>query len=59
MEPFDKDFTDAIVAEAKRRGLVANATCQHCGEIFLRQQLDYILAHTELCKGRDPEGEEK
>jgi len=57
MEPFDEAFTQAIVAEAKRRGLKANATCQYCGEIFLKQELDYILAHTKLCTGRDPEGE--
>ncbi len=57
VEPFNKEFTDAIVKDAKRRRLVVNATCHHCGEIFLRQQLDYILAHTKLCKGRDPEDE--
>jgi len=53
VEPFGKELTDAIVKEAKRRGLVATATCSFCGEIFLKQELDYVLAHTKLCKGRD------
>ncbi len=43
---------EAVVEEAKRRGLVANATCRYCGEIFLKQELDYMLDHIKVCNGR-------
>jgi len=44
---------EAALEEAKRRGLVANATCKYCGEIFLKQELEYVLAHTKVCEGRE------
>ncbi len=43
----------AALEEAKRRGLVSNATCKYCGEVFVKQELEDILAHTDVCKGRD------
>lgn len=46
---------EAALEEVKRRGLVANATCKYCGEVFLKQELEYILAHTEVCEGREKE----
>jgi hypothetical protein len=53
----DDKFIKAVVDEAKRRGLKTNATCTFCGEIFLKQEVGYVLAHKTQCKGRDPEGE--
>ena len=51
-EPFDEEFTQAILKEAERRGLVANATCQYCGWKFIKQELVTILAHNVECMGR-------
>jgi hypothetical protein len=51
-EAVDEKFMQAIIEEAKRRGLVASATCKYCGETFLQQELDYVLAHKEVCSGR-------
>jgi len=44
---------EAVIEEVKRRGLVVNASCKYCGEVFLKQELEYILAHTEVCEGRE------
>ncbi len=51
-ESFDEEFTQAILKEAKRRGLVANAACQYCGWKFIKQELATILAHKAECTGR-------
>ena len=51
-EPFDDVLVQAVVKEAKRRGLVANATCHYCGEVFVEQELDDVLAHSDVCEGR-------
>ncbi len=53
MIDIDDPLVKAVVDEAIRRGLRANATCSFCGEIFLKQELSYVLAHTEVCEGRD------
>ena len=53
--PFDENLIQAIVEEARRRDLVSTVTCKHCGEIFWKQKLEYILAHTVVCGGRNPE----
>lgn len=52
-DPFDEALVQAIVEEAKRRGLKATATCQYCGEVFLKQEVGYIVEHTKVCEGRD------
>lgn len=51
-EPFDEDFTQAIIQEAKRRGMLPSATCTYCGERLQEKEVSEILAHSEVCKGR-------
>ena len=46
------------IEETKRRGLVLSATCKYCKEVFLKQELEDILAHSEVCEGRQNDGKE-
>jgi hypothetical protein len=46
------DFERAVAEEAKRRGLKVTATCTFCGQIFLKQEMKYILEHADACQER-------
>jgi hypothetical protein len=41
-----------IIKEAKRRGLKINATCKYCGEVFIKQEPEYVYNHSEVCTKR-------
>lgn len=46
----------SLVVEARRRGYRMNATCAYCGEVFVKQDLGYVLAHRAICKERETDG---
>ena len=53
---FDDKLAQAACDEAKRRGLVVTVTCVDYEEVFLNQEVSYVIEHGKVCpaKARKP-----
>ena len=48
----DDKLAQAVCDEAKRRGLVVTVTCVDCEEVFLNQEVSYVIDHGKVCPAK-------